>query len=79
MSSVDSVPPTDDALDQVPPTPQEDIDLFATGLYRSRGMAARHLALKRARTLLDVGDLEGHRVWRAVADRVNRFRDADPS
>ena len=58
--------------------PEEDIDLFATGLFRARGHAARRMALARAKDLLSVGDEEGHRVWRAVADRVTKFRDTGP-
>lgn len=55
--------------------PIEDIDLFAKGLYRARGMAARKMAMDRAHGYLSVGDEEGHKVWRAVADRMTRFRD----
>jgi hypothetical protein len=49
-----------------------DIELFATGLYRARGASAKEMAMARARTYKEVGDREGHRVWRAVADRVDK-------
>ena len=51
-------------------TPDADIELFATGLYRARGASAKDMAMARAQTFKDVGDREGHRVWRAGADRV---------
>lgn len=62
---------------KVPSVPPEDVDLFATSLYRSRGSAAKSMARLRAKGLLDVGDDEGHRVWNAIADRLTRFGDRD--
>ena len=53
-------------------TPDADIELFATGLYRARGASAKEMAMARARTYKEVGDREGHRVWRAVAYRVDK-------
>lgn len=54
--------------------PEEDIALFAEGLFRSKGAAARRMALSRAKSFRAVGDEEGHLVWKAVADRVAHFR-----
>ncbi|MDF1750924.1 MAG: hypothetical protein P1V34_18835 [Alphaproteobacteria bacterium] len=51
-------------------TPDADIELYATGMYRARGLSARETAMTRAKTLKEIGDREGHRVWRAVADRI---------
>jgi len=65
--------PEDNSFEQS--VPAEDIDLFARGLFRSRGMAGCKMALDRAEGLRSVGDEEGHRVWQAVAERMTRFRD----
>lgn len=54
--------------------PDEDIELFAKGLYRARGIAAHGLAVDRAKGLREAGDLEGHKIWQDVADRVTKFR-----
>ncbi len=59
--------------------PDEDIELFATGLFRARGIAARDVALERAKGFRDAGDFEGHSVWKDVADRVTKFRNRPAS
>lgn len=61
------------ALDNpIATVPQDDIELYATGLYRARGEAAHRMALEHADNLRKLGDLEGDRVWRAVAAHVHR-------
>ena len=54
------------------PTQNEAILMFARSLKARRGIAASKLARKTAKTLQDEGDLEGHKIWNAVADAVDR-------
>jgi hypothetical protein len=54
------------------PTQDEAILMFARSLKARRGIAASKLARKTAKTLQDEGDLEGHKIWNAVADAVDR-------
>ena len=54
------------------PTQDEAILMFARFLKARRGTAASELARKTAKTLKDEGDLEGHKIWNAVADAVDR-------
>lgn len=59
--------------DEIPlAVPQADIELYAVSLFRARGEAAHRMALERADSLRRIGDLEGDRVWRAVAAHVRR-------
>jgi len=57
------------------PTQDEAISMYARFLKARHGTAASELARKTAKTLKDQGDLEGHKIWNAVADTVDRFPD----
>lgn len=51
----------------------DDIRLFARGLYGNRGFGAVAYAQARAAALQSCGDLEGHRVWLRVSDEIARL------
>ena len=51
----------------------DDIRLFARGLYGNRGAGAVPYAQARAAALQSCGDLEGHRVWLRVSDEITRL------
>jgi len=54
------------------PTQDEAVLMYAQFLRTRHGAAASKLARKKAQTLQDEGDVEGHKVWSAVADAVDR-------
>jgi hypothetical protein len=53
------------------PTQDEAIVMFARFLKARHGTAAGKFARTTAETLQNEGDLEGHKVWNAVADAVD--------
>jgi hypothetical protein len=54
------------------PTHDEAVLMYARFLKARHGAAASKLARKKANTLQDDGDLEGQKIWNAVADAVDR-------
>jgi hypothetical protein len=54
------------------PTQDEAVLMYARFLTARHGTAASKFARKTANTLQNEGDLEGHKLWRAVADAVDR-------
>jgi hypothetical protein len=54
------------------PTQDEAVLMYARFLKARHGAAASKLARKTARTLQDEGDLEGHKIWNAVAEAVEQ-------
>src|SRR5262249_59562812 len=54
------------------PTQDEAVLLYAHFLKVRHGAAASKLARKKASKLQDDGDHEGHKIWNAVADAVDR-------
>jgi len=54
------------------PTQDEAIVMFARFLKARHGTAASIVARKKAKTLQNAGDLEGQKIWNAVADKVDR-------
>jgi len=53
------------------PTQDEATVMFARFLKARHGAEAGEFARKTAETLQNEGDLEGHKVWNAVADAVD--------
>ena len=54
------------------PTQDEAVLIYAQFLKARHGTGASNLARKTAKSLQDVGDMEGHKVWNAVADAVDQ-------
>jgi hypothetical protein len=54
------------------PVQDKAVLMYARFLKARHGTAATKLARKTAKTLQDGGDLEGHKIWNAVADAVER-------
>ena len=54
------------------PTQDEAVLMYAGFLKARHGAAASKFARKTANTLQDDGDLEGCKIWNAVADAVDR-------
>jgi hypothetical protein len=54
------------------PTQDEAVLIYATFFKARHGAAASQLAQKKAKTLQDKGDLEGFKIWNAVADATER-------
>jgi len=54
------------------PTQDEAVLMYARFLKARHGTAASKFARKTANTLQNEGDLEGHKLWHAVADAVDR-------
>ena len=57
------------------PTQDEAVLIYARFLRARHGAAASKLARKKAGVLQDQGDLEGYKIWNAVADAVDRPSD----
>ena len=57
------------------PTQDEAVLMYARFLKARHGAVASKLAQKTASTLQDDGDLEGYKIWNAVADAVDRPSD----
>jgi len=55
-------------------TQDEAIEMYARMFTARHGNAASKLARKTAHSLETQGDLEGHKVWNEVADRIDRNR-----
>ena len=53
------------------PTEYEAVLMYAQFLKARHGTAASKLARNTAKTLQDEGDLEGHKIWDAVADAMD--------
>jgi hypothetical protein len=56
------------------PTQNEATVMYARFLKARHGTEAGKFARKTAETLQNEGDLEGHKVWNAVADAVDHHR-----
>lgn len=54
------------------PTQDEAVLMYAQFFKARHGGAASELARKKAQMLQDEGDLEGRKIWSAVADAVDR-------
>jgi len=54
------------------PTQDEAVLIYARFLKAHHGTGASNFARKTAKSLQDEGDLEGHKIWNAVADAVDR-------
>jgi hypothetical protein len=54
------------------PTEYEAVLMYAQFLKARHGTAASKLARNTAKTLQDEGDLEGHKIWDAVADAMEQ-------
>jgi len=54
------------------PTEYEAVLMYAQFLKARHGTAASKLARNTAKTLQDEGDLEGHKIWDAVADAIEQ-------
>jgi hypothetical protein len=54
------------------PTQDEAVLIYARFLKARHGVAASRFARKKASALQDEGDLEGYKIWNAVADAVDR-------
>ena len=57
------------------PTQDEASVMFARFLKARHGTEAGKFARKTAETLQNEGDLQGHKVWNAVADAVDHHVD----
>ena len=57
------------------PTQDEAVLMYARFFRARHGAAAGNLAGKKAQMLQDGGDLEGHKIWRAIADAVDQPSD----
>jgi len=54
------------------PTEDEAVLIYARFLKARHGAAASKLARTTAKSLQENGDLEGHKIWNAVADAVDQ-------
>jgi len=54
------------------PTQDEAVLMYARFLKAHHGTGASNLARKTAKSLQDEGDMEGQKVWNAVADAVDQ-------
>ena len=54
------------------PTQDEAVLMYAQFLRARHKAAASKLARKKAQALQDEGDLEGHKIWGAVADAIDQ-------
>jgi len=54
------------------PTQDEAVLIYAQFLRARHGTGASNLARKAAKSLQDEGDMEGQKVWNAVADAVDQ-------
>ena len=54
------------------PTEDEAVLIYARFLKARHGAAASILARTTAKSLQENGDLEGHKIWNAVADAVDQ-------
>jgi len=54
------------------PTQDEAVLLYARFLMARHGTGASNLARKTANSLQGEGDIEGHKIWNAVADAVDK-------
>ena len=57
--------------------PDEDIQLFARGLYVRHRERAHSMAMERAAELGSENDVEGVAVWHRVADQIQRIATDD--
>jgi len=57
------------------PTQEEAVLMYARFLKARHGTGAAQFARKAADTFQDDGDREGHKIWHAVADAVDRPPD----
>ena len=57
------------------PTQHEAVLMYARFLKAHHGTGASEFAHRTAKALQDEGDLEGHKIWHAVADAVDRPAD----
>jgi hypothetical protein len=54
---------------------RDDVDLYAKGFLGRHGAGAEDMARRRAKEHRQTGDLEGERVWRMVAVRVQLLHE----
>ncbi len=58
----------------------DDIDIFraATVLIKQHGHDAQLVAIKRATEMLNVGDVDGHAVWKRIVDAIKDMERETP-
>ena len=52
-------------------------EMYARFLIARNGITAEKIAKEKAKALQQQGDLNGHKVWNAVADRIDRLQRAN--
>ncbi len=58
----------------------DDIDIFraATVLIKQHSHDAQLVAIKRATEMLNVGDVDGHAVWKRIVDAIKDMERETP-